>query len=190
MSVGATRRCSVSGGELETAAGRVVLNDTKAVRQPMRTLVIGLGNPLLGDDSVGLRVASEVRRRLQDRPDIEVDEDYWGGMRLMERMIGYDRAVVIDAICSGAEPGTVHRLAPDAIPTQRSASGHDVNLPTALEFGRQAGAALPRTGDVTLVGVEAAEVFTFNEQCTDAVEAAIPRAVERVLEALGIDTGA
>ena len=68
----------------------------------MKTLILGLGNPLVTDDSVGLRVAEQLKPLLADRPEVEVAEDYWGGLRLMERMIGFDRAIVIDAICTGA----------------------------------------------------------------------------------------
>jgi hydrogenase maturation protease len=148
----------------------------------MKILVLGLGNPLVSDDSVGLRVAQALKPLLADRSDIEVSEDYWGGLRLMERMIGFDRAIVIDAICSGAPPGTIHRLTPDSISTQRSASAHDVNLPTALEFGRKAGVALPKNEDILLVGIEAEDILTFSEQCTPAVEASIPLAVGTVME--------
>jgi len=149
--------------------------------QPARTLVIGLGNPLVSDDSVGLRIARELRARLAHRSDVDVTEDYWGGLRLMERMIGYRRAIVVDAICSGAPPGTIHHLTTDSLATQRSASAHDVNLPTALAFGRQAGAVLPADIDVRLVGIEALDVVNFSEQCTPDVAAAIPRAVEEVV---------
>lgn len=150
----------------------------------MKTLVLGLGNPLVTDDSVGLRVAAELKRRLAGRPDVEVDEDYWGGLRLMERMAGYDRAIVIDAILTGAPPGTIHHLTPGSIPTQRSASAHDVNLPTALALGRQAGLRLPGDEHILLVAVEAEDVVNFGEGCTAAVQAAIPRAVADVLQAL------
>jgi len=146
-----------------------------------KTLVIGLGNPLVSDDSVGLRVVQQLKPLLADRDDVEVAEDYWGGLRLMERMIGFERAVVVDAICTGGAPGAIHRLTTDELPTQRSASAHDVNLPTALAFGRQAGAQLPRDADILLVGIEAEDILNFSEQCTPAVEAAIPRAVEFVL---------
>jgi len=150
----------------------------------MKTLILGLGNPLVTDDSVGLRVVEQLRPLLADRPDVEVSEDYWGGLRLMERMIGFDRAIVVDAICTGAPPGTIHRLTAEGIATQRSASAHDVNLATALEFGRQAGAHVPHNRNVRLVGVEARDILTFGERCTPEVQAAVPRAVEAVLEAL------
>lgn len=155
-----------------------------ALRSPLKTLILGLGNPLVSDDSVGLRVAAELARRLAGRPDVEVGEDYWGGLRLMERMIGFDRAIVVDAIVTGAPPGTLHRLTPADVPTQRSASAHDVNLPTALALGRQAGARLPPDGQIVLVGIEARDVLTFSEECTPAVAAAVPAAVQEVLAVL------
>ncbi len=158
---------------------------TKAI-QPltMKTLVLGLGNPIVRDDSIGLRVVAQLRDRLADREGVEVDEDYWGGLRLMERLVGFDRAVVIDAIQTGAEPGTIHILSPSAIPTQRSASAHDVNLPTALAFGRQAGLKLPEDERICLVGIEVVDILTFGDDCTEAVAAALPRAVETVIDVL------
>ncbi|MFA9403740.1 MAG: hydrogenase maturation protease [Anaerolineales bacterium] len=150
----------------------------------MRTLVLGLGNPILRDDSIGLRVAQELRGQFDGNPDIEVSEDYWGGLRLMERMIGFDRVIIIDAILADSEPGTIHLLSPDDIPTQRSASAHDVNLPTALEFGRRAGAQLPPASEITLIGIEAADVQTFDESLTPELECALPHAVEAVLSAM------
>lgn len=150
----------------------------------MKTLIIGLGNPLVTDDSVGLRVAAELKGLLAERPDVEVTEDYWGGLRLMEQMVGYERAIVVDAISTGAPPGTIHHLAPRSIPTQRSASAHDVNLPTALAFGRQAGVELPDEEQILLLGIEVEDIVNFGESCTPLVEAAVPRAVEEVLRAL------
>ncbi len=150
----------------------------------MKTLILGLGNPLVADDRVGLCVAAELKRVLAGRPDVDVEEDYWGGLRLMERMVGYDRAIVIDAIQTGAPPGTIHQLHPNSIPTQRSASAHDVNLPTALALGRQLGERLPSDDQILLVAIEAADILTISEECTPAVAAAIPAAVRVVLDAL------
>jgi hydrogenase maturation protease len=155
----------------------------------MKTLVIGLGNPLLKDDSVGLRVIQRLREELADGPQVELAEDYWGGLRLMERMIGYERAIVIDAISTGDPPGTIHRLSTTDIPTQRSASAHDVNLPTALELGRRAGAALPADEDITLFGIEAADVLSFDESLTPEVAAAIPEMIKIILDELKIGRG-
>ncbi len=150
----------------------------------MRTFVLGLGNPILGDDAVGLRVARAIRARLPEREDFEVDEDTWGGLRLMERLIGFDRAVIIDAMQSGATPGSRRWLAPDGIPTRHTASTHDVTLPTALSLGRQAGARLPADADIHILAIEAANLDQFTEVLTPAVELAIPDAVDDILRLL------
>ena len=149
-----------------------------------KVLVLGLGNPLLGDDSVGLRVAQRVRMRLAGHPEIEVAEDYWGGLRLMERLVGFERAVIIDAVCAGGEAGTVSILSPNDMPTRHSASAHDVDLCTALALGRRMGVRLPQDHDVRIVAIEAANVWTFTEECTPAVQAGIGRAVQTVLTLL------
>jgi len=149
-----------------------------------RTLVLGLGNPLLTDDGVGLRVAGRLRPLLAGRPGVEVEEEYQGGLRCMERLVGYDRAIIVDAIRSGADAGSVKVFSLGEFPTQHSGSAHDVDLGTALKLGQQAGAHLPAAENIRLVAIEAADVLTFDERCTPAVEAGIERAVEEVLAVL------
>jgi hydrogenase maturation protease len=146
-----------------------------------RTIVIGLGNPILRDDSVGLRVVRALRSYLEGHPDVEVAEDSHGGLRLMERLIGFRRAIVVDAIVSGARPGTLHVLTVEGPATQRSASAHDVDLPTALAVGRKAGAQLPESENILLLAIEAEDVLNFGEQLSPAVEATIPQAVGLIL---------
>ena len=85
---------------------------------------------------------------------------------------------------AGPPPGTIHHLATGDMPTQRSASSHDMTLPTALALGRQAGLRLPEDEAISLVGIEAEDILNFGETCTPAVAAAVPRAVADVLAAL------
>jgi hydrogenase maturation protease len=139
---------------------------------------------LLRDDGVGLRVVQALQPILGEEQNIEIKEDYRGGLRLMEIMVGYDRAIIVDAICTDAEPGSIHLLSPDDIPTQRSASTHDVNLPTALELGRQTGAKLPSSENILLIGIEVEDVHTFGDSLTPKVEAAIPQAIETIISAI------
>jgi hydrogenase maturation protease len=155
----------------------------------MKTLVIGLGNPILTDDGVGVKVAYAVREALglRGRDEVAVSEAGVGGLGLMEMMVGYQRVILVDAIQTPAgRPGAVYRLTVDdvasAAPTQHSASAHDMNLPTALEMGRRLGLALPEA--VEIFAIEAEDVVTFGETCTPDVAAAIPTATELVLRAL------
>jgi hydrogenase maturation protease len=148
----------------------------------MRTLVLGLGNPLLGDDAVGLKVAALVRDRLNGAPGVEVEEEEAGGLRLMERMTGYDRVVLVDAAVTGGTPGTIRRLTPDDLPTQRTGVAHGIDLPRALALGRQLGYPMP--SEVCVVSIEAESVLEFRHEMTAAVAAAIEPAVAAVLEEL------
>ena len=90
--------------------------------QGVRFLVIGLGNPILGDDGVGWRVTEELGRVVAERSlPIEVDSLAVGGLALMERMVGYDRVVVVDAIRTGAGPiGAVTLFALANLPDPRA----------------------------------------------------------------------
>lgn len=152
---------------------------------PPRTLVLGLGNPILTDDAVGLRVAESVRPLLADRAGVDVECEYRGGLRIVERMVGYGRAILIDALRSGGVPGAIRELGPGEIPTQHSASGHDVNLATAVTFARRAGFDLPADEKIRIIGIEVETLDVFGERCTPRVAAAIDRAVAGVLHLLG-----
>ena len=150
-----------------------------------RVLILGLGNPLLGDDGVGWQIAEAVRARVQD-PDVEVDCLAGGGLSLMERLVGYDRAILIDAITSGQGPlGSVYSFPVEALPDLSAGhlnSPHDTSLQTALRLGRTMGVHLP--DHVMVVAVEAESVYDFKEELTPPVAAAVSRATQAVLNIL------
>jgi hydrogenase maturation protease len=146
----------------------------------MRTVVVGLGNPVRADDGVGLAVARLVRERLGDATNIDVTELGAGGLRLAEAVSGYDRAIVVDALECGGAPGTVRRLGLDDLGGCRTvACAHDTSLPTALAVWRTLGAEVP--AEVTIFGIEVQDVDRFTEQLTDQVARAVPGAAEAVL---------
>jgi len=155
----------------------------------MRTLVLGLGNPILSDDGVGIRVVEAVAEAADEGADVQVETACVGGLRLMEQMIGWDRVILVDAMVSGEEPGTVRVTDPETFPTFHSSCSHDTSLREALELGRSTGMHLPSPQHLRCVAVEAADVHTFSERCTPEVESAIPRAVERVLGLLAVTEG-
>ena len=147
----------------------------------MRTIVVGLGNPILSDDSVGIKAAGLVRELVAGSERIEVVEAYAGGLRLMEAIAGYDRAVIVDAMTSGTcPPGTVLCLRPgDGARTRNMLCSHDSDLETSLCVGRELGLALPR--EIRIVGIEAEDVENFSEELTRSVRAALPAAVAEIL---------
>lgn len=146
----------------------------------MKTLILGVGNSVLCDDGVGIRVAVEVGRLLSD-PAITVAEAYDGGLSLIEAFLGYDHVVLIDAIQTrNGTPGDVYELRPeDFVSARHLSSPHQVTFATALELGRSLGLDMPSRIDIVAVEVE--DVTSFAETCTPRVEEAIPVAVERAL---------
>ncbi len=149
----------------------------------MKTLVLGLGNPILSDDGVGPRVARELEGKL-DRGEATVTEASVAGLNILDLLAGYDRAIIIDAIqTTGGKAGEIYWLDPEAFNSTRYASSpHDVNFATALELGNKLGLALPRQIDILAVEVE--DVTTFSEKCSPKVEDAIPACVEAVIKEL------
>jgi len=161
---------------------------------PPTTLVAGLGNPILGDDGVGWRVAEAVSAAIlaagDCAEDVEVACFALGGLSLMEHLIGYEKVIIIDSIQTrDGIPGQVYRLALEDLPdfsTGHTTAAHDTSLQTAMRLGRTMGVELPH--DVSLVGIEARHVYDFSEELSPSIAAAVPEAVCAVLEILQIDS--
>ena len=152
----------------------------------LKTLVVGLGNPILTDDGVGIYVVRELAARCQ-RDDADLAEACVGGLRLLDTLSGYRRAILVDAIQTGnGTPGAIYRLHPDDLRVSlHSGSTHDLSLPGALAFGRGLGMTLPDDEHLTIIAIEVEDVLTFGEGCTSAVSASITPAAEAVLAELG-----
>ena len=155
----------------------------------MKTLVIGLGNPILGDDGVGWKVVEVVsgkRSAVGGKQPPEFEYLSLGGLSLMERMLGYDRVVLVDSMETGQNPVGCVRVFPLASLSDpmagHSTSAHDTSLMTALRTAEQIGAEIPKQVDV--VAIEAQNVYDFSEELSPPVAAAVPFAVEKVLELL------
>ena len=155
-----------------------------------KTIVVGLGNPILTDDGVGVKVAYAVEAALAGRPreGLFITEASVGGLRLMEVLEGYDRAIIVDAIQTrnGHPVGSIYQMDLDDLreisPTQHSASAHDTSLVTALDAGKQMGMKLP--DEVCIFAVEVENILDFSDTPTPAVAEAIPKVTQMVLDIL------
>ena len=151
----------------------------------MKTIIIGLGNPILGDDGVGWKVAEEVKKQLPPEPMGAVEFLSLGGISLMEHLIGYERAILIDAMASDQEPGTVitsNLMEMPDVSAFHITSAHDTSLQTALKLGKAMGADLPEK--VTVVGIATNHVYDFSEELSLPVTGAISKAAQIVIELL------
>ncbi|MBL8061904.1 MAG: hydrogenase maturation protease, partial [Anaerolineales bacterium] len=153
----------------------------------MKTLIVGLGNPILGDDGVGWKVVEEVKKQIL--PDMPVDVICLslGGLGLMEHLIGYRRAILVDSFVKGDndEPGSILILNLKDLPNYsayHTANAHDISLQNAIEMGRGMGAQLP--GEVDVVGIATDRIHEFSETLSPPVAEAVPFAARVVIDLL------
>ena len=73
-----------------------------------RSIFIGVGNPFRGDDGAGRAVVRRLHGEIP--PDVKVMEETGDGAELLEAWKGVDCVILVDAVLSGAPPGTIHRL--------------------------------------------------------------------------------
>jgi hydrogenase maturation protease len=143
-------------------------------RTEVRPLVIGIGNDFRSDDRVGLVVARTLRERGQDR--LTVIEHTGEAAGLLEAWEGARTVILVDAVVTGAEAGTVHRFDARARTIPRECfqcSTHAFGIPEAVELGRAMG-RLPRR--LLLFGIEGGN-FAPGRDLSEAVARAAPVAV-------------
>ena len=153
-----------------------MLNPSRLSHQKPLT-IIGLGNEFLSDDGAGIRVIREVKRRLQ-RQSVVFEELAVGGLQLLDYLTDTDVCILVDAVNSGMHPaGTLYRFVqePDGRPVTLSSS-HQIDLGQVLGLARILGAALPKK--LIVYGIEAEDIVTFRDGCTELVAAGIPSLVD------------
>lgn len=141
-----------------------------------RLVVLGIGNRDRSDDGAGAIVAERVRALLPE--DVRVALLGGGLAGILEAWEGADAAVVVDAVCSGAPAGTVHRVDARsvALPAAHASSTHGLGLAQAVELARRLGTLPPQ---LVVLGIEAAS-FAPGDALSPPVAAALPALVARV----------
>jgi len=150
----------------------------------MKTIVLGIGNLIMKDDGVGIHVVKEVEQHIND-PNITIDEAITGGMNLLDLLLGYDKAVIIDAV-KGSEKnhGEVRRIPLKNFSTMHSCNPHDVSLVEAIELAHKLGETrIPK--EIIIIGVMMKTIpCEFGEELSEEIAAAVPTAVKMTLQEL------
>lgn len=138
--------------------------------EPRRTVVIGLGNPLMGDDGIGLAALARLEADYRMPSDVElVDGGTWG-MNLLPVIEDAGRVLLLDAIHKDGAPGTAYRLSRHELPRYLATkiSPHQVDLHDVLALAELRG-TLP--ADTVAVGVQPARVEMIAELSSEVAEA-------------------
>ena len=153
----------------------------------MRTLVLGIGNPILGDDGIGFHIVQELAKEIKDE-NIDVKDTSVNGLNLLGLIVGYDKLIVIDAIMTEDEKvGEIYRLKPrnSSETAWSTISLHHLNLATTIEIGER---LFPKEmpGEVIIFAIGAQKVTEVTGEMTARVKEAIPRVINLVLEELSL----
>jgi len=160
------------------------------------TLVVGLGNPILGDDGIGWCVVKSAEQTYKEmmaaKPTNHIvvnDRIHFeclslGGLSLMEHMVDFDRVILVDATTTGQDPiGTIRVHDLNDIPHRAAShlcSAHDTTLHLALKIGKAMGAKIP--DKISVITIEANIAYNFSDDISPALLVNIPEAVEKVME--------
>lgn len=138
--------------------------------------ILGLGNPVLSDDAVGLHVAAEVARLLRKHPiaGVSVLTSTRAGFEMIDLLTGFTHALIIDCLdIPESVPGRVRRLDLNKLSgSARLVGVHDISVADAFELASTLGAGMP--GTVEIYAVEGGDMQTLSEEMTPAIAAAVP----------------
>ena len=151
----------------------------------MKILVLGLGNDLLADDAAGILAARGLREIFGPgsakalSPTVDVVESSLSGVALLDLFLGYDKAIIIDAVQTGrAPPGTIHELAPEDLGSIVAPSPHYTGLPELLELAKSLDLHFP--GEIAIFAIEVQDPHTIGGALSAPVQAALPDLAARV----------
>lgn len=146
----------------------------------MKTLILGIGNPILSDDRVGIKVAMEIKSRLR-KGYFDVKGASIEGLSILDEIAGYERLILIDSIKTGkGRAGDVYKLSvKDLGFTLHLSSSHGIDFATVIELGKKVGYEIPKIIDIYAVEIE--DNTTFSEECTEKVKARIPEIADKII---------
>lgn len=159
------------------AGPRVLCTPRREAPRPI--LVLGIGNLLMGDEGIGVHAVRRLEQEDSLPPGVRVVDGGTGGFHLLSYLDEHDTVVMIDATMDGQPPGTLSWIEPrHAADFPRSLTAHDIGLRDLVESAALLG-SLPR---IHLLTVSVAGLQPMQTSLTPALEAALPRVVEQVVE--------
>jgi len=153
----------------------------------MKTIILGVGNQILGDDGVGVHVANELKKSVKN-PNIIIDEAITGGMNLLELILGYDKAIIIDAVkTDNGKKGDVKKIPLTEFSTIHSCNPHDVSLFEAIKMAKKMGETkIPK--EIIIIGILMKKIpCEFSEKLSPEIQKSVPKAITLILNEIEKD---
>lgn len=145
-----------------------------------KIVILACGNVFAGDDGVGIEVLRQLRHEGLPAA-VRTVEAGAPGLGLIDHMLEFDKAVIIDAVAGEGEPGRILRWHEDELPrkTAPPVSVHDISIRDALAFGRRSVPEMIPT-EVVIIGVLVSDMEAWRVGLTPAVAKAVLAAARAV----------
>ncbi|MEW6110591.1 MAG: HyaD/HybD family hydrogenase maturation endopeptidase [Thermodesulfobacteriota bacterium] len=150
-----------------------------------KIIVLGVGNILLTDEGIGVRVVEELGRRYAFPENVQLIDGGTQGLWLMSTIHESDHLIVVDAVLNRGEPGTLYRLEREDLPKgiRAKQSAHDSDLVEALNLCQLLDMG-PKS--VVVIGVEPEDIRTMGIELTSTLAGKVDDIIARVLEELKV----
>ncbi len=150
----------------------------------MKTLVLGIGNTIRGDDGVGIFTARALREQIDSGVDIKETES--AGLNLLEIISDYDKVVIIDSIRTrDGKPGEIYSITKDQLGTGSSPhSSHKIGLATIIKLANKLAIKIP--DEIMIYAIEIEGGDSFCDYLSSKVKAAIPKVMNLVKQELSL----
>ncbi len=128
-----------------------------------KILVLGLGNPVLGDDGIGIFLVRDLKKEICPHPLVHFEECSEYGLYLLDKIINYPVVILLDAFLSRSEPVGKVIFQPEtaSASSHLTSSPHYVSIPQILGLGKRYGLSMP--GKLIIIGVVIHDGFHFSE---------------------------
>jgi hydrogenase maturation protease len=152
-----------------------------------RILVLGVGNLLLHDEGIGVRVIEELQARYEFSANVEFFDGGTLGLRLLDPIANTDHLIVVDAVQNGEPPGTLYRLDADNLNKRVTFKNslHQLDLVETLAYAE----VLGNRPSTVIVGIEPEDISPWGLELTDVVQSRMGEMCDRVLKEIELAGG-
>ncbi len=153
--------------------------EARKIKNVMKTLILGLGNPILGDDAIGWMVAQKVYERVKGAV-VFLELASVGGIYILDILSGYNRVLIVDAAKTGKNKiGTLFQVEIRKEDIKPSfCMMHQIDIFQVLDMGMKLKLDMPEV--ISLYGIEVKNCQNYSEQISSCVKAAIPQIVNQI----------
>jgi hydrogenase maturation protease len=151
----------------------------KSRREVTKVAVIGIGQSLRGDDAAGLEAVHQWRENFPEtagRPEVQIEACELPGLALLDTLNEVDAAILVDAVQSSGQAGTIYRLDENEIAafTSESKSAHGWGVAETLQLGSQ---LMRRQTKISIIGINSAQT-ELGTGLSEAIKEALPKVCE------------